>query len=152
MAMNIQGGSGGGGDDVMSNINTTPLVDIMLVLLIIFLITVPVITQSVKVNLPDAANQANQTKPENIIIAVDKDGKVYWNVTPLDNDTLLTRLKDKAVQVPQPEVQIRADKDVRYEFVGVSWLIASAQVLRKWGSLPSLHRDTQRNLRVSKPL
>lgn len=118
MAMNIQGGSGGGGDDVMSNINTTPLVDIMLVLLIIFLITVPVITQSVKVNLPDAANQANQTKPENIIIAVDKDGKVYWNVTPLDNDTLLKRLEDKAVIVPQPEVQIRADKDVRYEFVG----------------------------------
>src|SRR6185369_7239786 len=115
MAMNV---SGGGEEDVMSNINTTPLVDVMLVLLIIFLITVPVITQSVKLALPDAANQVNQTKPENIIIAVDKDGQVYWNITKLDNDELLQRLKEKSPIVPQPEVQIRADKDVRYEFVG----------------------------------
>ncbi|HVY24256.1 MAG TPA: biopolymer transporter ExbD [Steroidobacteraceae bacterium] len=115
MAMNVQGG---GEEEVMSNINTTPLVDIMLVLLIIFLITVPVITQSVKVTLPDAANQPNQTKPENVIIAVDKEGKVYWNITLVDNDELLSRLKEKSVIQPQPEVQIRADKDVRYEFVG----------------------------------
>ncbi len=114
MAMNV----GGGEEDVMSNINTTPLVDVMLVLLIIFLITVPVITQSVKLVLPDAANQPNQTKPENIIIAVDKDGQVYWNLTKVDNDELLQRLKEKSPVVPQPEVQIRADKEVRYEFVG----------------------------------
>lgn len=115
MAMNVQGGSE---DEVLSNINTTPLVDIMLVLLIIFLITVPVIRQSVPLKLPDAANQPNQTKPENIVIAVDKDGKVYWNITPVDNDELLGRLKEKSPIVPQPEVQIRADKDVRFEFVG----------------------------------
>lgn len=115
MAMNVQGG---GEEEVMSNINTTPLVDIMLVLLIIFLITVPVIRQSIPLKLPDAANQPNQTKPENIVIAVDKEGKVYWNITPVDNDELLSRLKEKSVIQPQPEVQIRADKDVRYEFVG----------------------------------
>jgi biopolymer transport protein ExbD len=90
----------------------------MLVLLIIFLITVPVITQSVKLALPDAANQPNQTKPENIVIAVDKDGQVYWNITKVDNDELLLRLKNESPHIPQPEVQIRADKDVRYEFVG----------------------------------
>jgi biopolymer transport protein ExbD len=115
MAMNV---SGGGEEDVMSNINTTPLVDVMLVLLIIFLITVPVITQSVKVQLPDAANQPTHTNPENIVIAVDKEGKVYWNTTPIDNEDLLNRLKEKAVKVPQPEVHIRGDKEVRYEFVG----------------------------------
>src|SRR5689334_13692506 len=115
MAMNVQGG---GEEEVMSNINTTPLVDIMLVLLIIFLITVSVITQSIPVKLPDAANQPTQTKPENIIIAVDKDGQTYWNIEKVDNDELLKRLKENAVKVPQPEVHIRGDKDVRYEFVG----------------------------------
>jgi len=116
MAMNVS--SGGGEEEVMSNINTTPLVDVMLVLLIIFLITVPVITQSIKVDLPDAVNQPTHTKPENIIIAVDKEGKVYWNTAPIDNDELLARLKEKAVIAPQPEVHIRGDKEVRYEFVG----------------------------------
>ncbi len=92
-----------GEEEVMSNINTTPLVDIMLVLLIIFLITVPVITQSIPVKLPDAANQPTQTKPENIIIAVDKDGQVYWNITKVDNDELLSRLKEKALYVRSPK-------------------------------------------------
>jgi len=115
MAMNVGGSSE---EDVMSNINTTPLVDVMLVLLIIFLITVPVITQSIKVDLPDAVNQPTHTKPENIIIAVDKDGKTYWNTTFVDNDELLKRLKEKSPVVPQPEVHIRADKEVRYEHVG----------------------------------
>jgi biopolymer transport protein ExbD len=115
MAMNV---GGGGEDEVMSNINTTPLVDVMLVLLIIFLITVPVITQSIKVDLPDAANQPTHTKPENIIIAVDKDGQAYWNVQPVTNDELLDKLKARAIEVPQPEVHIRGDKEARYEFVG----------------------------------
>lgn len=107
-----------GEDDVMSAINTTPLVDVMLVLLIIFLVTVPVITQAIRLNLPDVANQPTVTKPENIVIAVDNNGGVYWGVEPVTGDELLERLKQKAVQVPQPEVHIRADKDARYEFVG----------------------------------
>ena len=102
-----------------ASINTTPLVDIMLVLLIIFLITVPVVTHSIPVNLPNEVNQPTQTKPQNIVIAVDKDGNVYWNDAKVaDNDTLLNALKSRSVENPQPEVHIRDDKDARYEFVG----------------------------------
>lgn len=115
MGMSVQGE---GQEDVMSNINTTPLVDVMLVLLIIFLVTVPVITQAIQLQLPDAANQPTTTKPENIVIAVDKAGQTYWGVEPITGDQLLDRLKERAVQVPQPEVHIRADRDARYEFVG----------------------------------
>src|SRR5512136_2857673 len=87
----------------MSDINTTPLVDVMLVLLIIFLITVPVITQSVKVELPKAANIPTQTKPENVNIAVDAEGNVYWNTSLVPtSDALLERLKAVAVMDPQP--------------------------------------------------
>jgi biopolymer transport protein ExbD len=111
------------GDDnegtLTAAINTTPLVDIMLVLLIIFLITVPVVTHSVPVALPHEVNQPTVTKPENINIAVDRDGNIYWNDAKLaDNAALLARLKDRAGDTPQPEVHIRADKDARYEFVG----------------------------------
>jgi biopolymer transport protein ExbD len=111
------------GDDsegtLTAAINTTPLVDIMLVLLIIFLITVPVVTHSVPVALPHEVNQPTVTKPENINIAVDRGGNIYWNDAKLaDNAALLARLKDRAGATPQPEVHIRADKDARYEFVG----------------------------------
>jgi len=106
-------------DALTASINTTPLVDIMLVLLIIFLITVPVVTHTIPVALPHEVNQPTQTKPQNIIIAVDKDGNAYWNDAKLaDNGVLLARLKERAVDQPQPEVHIRADKDARYEFVG----------------------------------
>jgi biopolymer transport protein ExbD len=106
-------------DAFTASINTTPLVDIMLVLLIIFLITVPVVTHSIPVALPHETNRPTQTRPDNIVIAVDKDGNVYWNDAKVaDNDTLLNALKARAVDVPQPEVHIRADKDARYEFVG----------------------------------
>jgi biopolymer transport protein ExbD len=106
-------------DALAASINTTPLVDIMLVLLIIFLITVPVVTHSVPVALPHEVNQPTVTKPENINIAVDRDGNIYWNAAKLaDNAALLDRLKQRASANPQPEVHIRADKDVRYEFVG----------------------------------
>jgi biopolymer transport protein ExbD len=102
-----------------ASINTTPLVDIMLVLLIIFLITVPVVTHTVPVTLPHEVNQPTVTKPENIVIAIDQDGNVYWNDGRLaDNNLLLARLKQRSGDNPQPEVHIRADKDVRYEFVG----------------------------------
>jgi biopolymer transport protein ExbD len=103
----------------MAAINTTPLVDIMLVLLIIFLITVPVVTHTVPVALPHEVNQPTKTKPDNITVAVDKDGNLYWNeVLVADNAMLLQKLKARATDDPQPEVHIRADKDVRYEFVG----------------------------------
>ena len=106
-------------EDVNSTINTTPLVDIMLVLLIIFLITVPVVIKSVPISLPVASNIVTVTKPENVVIAVDKSGNVYWDDQQLDsNDELLQMLEMAAVKVPQPEVHIRGDKDVRFESIG----------------------------------
>ncbi|MBX3623862.1 MAG: biopolymer transporter ExbD [Rhizobacter sp.] len=118
MAMNVGAGDGDE-DEVLSSINTTPLVDVMLVLLIIFLITVPVVTQNAAVSLPKETNLARQTKPENIEISVTKDGDVYWNAVPVaDNEALVARLKKVAVMVPQPEVHIRGDEKSRYESVG----------------------------------
>ena len=117
MGMNI--GSGGEEDEVVSAINTTPLVDVMLVLLIIFLITIPVVTQSIAMSLPKETNIARQTKPENIEISVNKDGDVFWNAQPVaDSEALFQRLKKIAVLNPQPEVHIRGDEKSRYESVG----------------------------------
>lgn len=118
MGMNV-GSDSGGEDEVVSAINTTPLVDVMLVLLIIFLITIPVATHTVPVKLPNETNKANETKPENVTIAVNKDGDVFWNEAFVsDNATLVNKLKAVAVKVPQPEVQIRGDQGARYEFIG----------------------------------
>jgi biopolymer transport protein ExbD len=106
-------------DEAVSAINTTPLVDVMLVLLIIFLITIPVVTHTVAVELPKEANQPRITKPENINLSVDRDGVVYWNETRIaNNDELLRRLKEVSVAPEQPEVQIRGDGGAPYEFVG----------------------------------
>jgi biopolymer transport protein ExbD len=117
MAMNV--GSSSEEDEVVSTINTTPLVDVMLVLLIIFLITIPVVTHTVPVVLPKETNIARQTKPENIIISVNKDGDIFWNQTLVpDTDELFTRLSKIATVVPQPEVQIRGDQNARYESIG----------------------------------
>ena len=118
MAMSI-GSSSSDEDQVNSTINTTPLVDVMLVLLIIFLITIPVVTQSIALSLPKETNIARQTKPQNIEIAVNKDGDVFWNNQPVaDSEALFQRLKVVAVQTPQPEVHIRGDENVRYESIG----------------------------------
>jgi biopolymer transport protein ExbD len=117
MGMNV--GSSSGEDDVVSTINTTPLVDVMLVLLIIFLITVPVVTQSIAVNLPKETNQVRVTKPENIEISVSKDGDVYWGTKLIpDMEELVKRLGKESVKNPQPEVHIRGDDKSRYESVG----------------------------------
>ena len=106
-------------DAAISTINTTPLVDVMLVLLIIFLITIPVITKTVPVTLPKAANIATQTKPENITIALDADGNIYWNNALLSNrGELLQRIKTEAIKVPQPEIHLRGDVNARFESVG----------------------------------
>ncbi len=118
MAMSVPAG-GGDEDEVNSTINTTPLVDIMLVLLIIFLITIPVVIKSVPLTLPVATNIVTITKPENITIAVDKAGNIYWNDTPVATSAeLLEKLKMESVKVPQPEVHIRGDRDVRFESIG----------------------------------
>ena len=118
MAMSIGSGSSEE-DQVNSTINTTPLVDVMLVLLIIFLITIPVVTQSIAMSLPKENNIARQTKPQNIEISVNKDGDVFWNTQPVaDNEALFQRLKKVAVMNPQPEVHIRGDEKSRYESVG----------------------------------
>ena len=118
MAMTV-GTSGGRDPDVMVDINTTPLVDVMLVLLIIFLITIPVVVQNVPVSLPKERNLPTQTKPENIVIAVNKDGDVFWNMEYMrDSKALFEKLKTIATLVPQPEVHIRADQETRYESVG----------------------------------
>ena len=118
MAMQV-GNDGGGEDEVMAAINTTPLVDVMLVLLIIFLITIPVVVQQVPLELPKERNLPTQTKPENIVIAVNKDGDVFWGMEYLkDSKALFEKLKVVAVQKPQPEIHIRADENARYESVG----------------------------------
>jgi biopolymer transport protein ExbD len=118
MAMNV-GTAEDGDDAVNSAINTTPLVDVMLVLLIIFLITIPVVTHSVPLQLPKERNVPTQTKPENILLAVDKDGAVYWNTRRMAGiDALVAELKTQSVRDPQPEVHIRGDEDAHYEAVG----------------------------------
>jgi biopolymer transport protein ExbD len=106
-------------DELAASINTTPLVDVMLVLLIIFLITIPVVTQTVPVKLPVETNAARQTRPENIEISVTRDGDVYWNAQAVpDGEALFQKLKAVAVMTPQPEVHIRGDQNARYEFIG----------------------------------
>ena len=119
MGMAVGSPDDDGEEQMNSTINTTPLVDVMLVMLIIFLITTPVITQSVKLELPKESNVPTQTKPENILLAVTKDGDLYWATKRYsDLETLVADLKKEAVKDPQPEVHIRGDMDARYESVG----------------------------------
>ena len=116
--MGMSVGKDEGDDAVMSEINTTPLVDVMLVLLIIFLITIPVVTAEVKLKLPIVTNEALITKPENITVAVDEKGYIYWNARRIAPESLLERMKQEALKVPQPEIHIRGDVQARYEFIG----------------------------------
>jgi len=131
MGMNV-----GGGDSeeptAMSAINTTPLVDVMLVLLIIFLITIPVINKTVKVELPKAVNIPTQTKPENITIAVDKEGNIYWNDKRVASSSdLLSNVKAAAIKKPQPEIHIRGDKETHYEAIGrVMYMIQRGGIVK----------------------
>ena len=119
MSMNVGPASEDGEPELNNTINTTPLVDVMLVLLIIFLITIPVVTQTIKLELPKERNLPTLTKPENIVIAVNRDGEVYWGLERMpDTEALVARLKLESVKEPQPEVHIRGDSEVRYESVG----------------------------------
>jgi biopolymer transport protein ExbD len=132
MAMTV--GAADEDEDVISAINTTPLVDVMLVLLIIFLITIPVIVPEVALQLPKETNQALQTKPENIRISVAKDGDMFWNNEYVPNaDALFDRLKEEAVKVPQPEVLIRGDLAGRYESVGKAVFACQRAGIQKIG-------------------
>ncbi|SDO63715.1 outer membrane transport energization protein ExbD [Ralstonia sp. 25mfcol4.1] len=115
----------GDDDEVMSEINMTPLVDVMLVLLIIFIITIPVINHAVKIDLPRATNQPNDAKPQSINVSVDAQGKVFWNQEEVDQAQLEQRIANAAQLQPQPELHLRADRDVRYE--RVAEVMAAAQ-------------------------
>ena len=118
----------------MSEINTTPLVDVMLVLLIVFMITIPVITHTVPLELPKVRNLATQTKPENVNISVNRDGQIFWNLTMVpDTSALLEKLKVAALQKPQPEVHVRADGAARYETVGKVIFTAQRAGIQKVG-------------------
>ena len=126
MAMTVGQDANAPEEEVIAAINTTPLVDVMLVLLIIFLITIPVVVQQVPLELPKERNVVTQTKPENIVIAVNKDGDVFWGMEYVkDSKALFEKFKKIATVVPQPEVHIRADENTRYESVGK--VVATAQ-------------------------
>ena len=117
----------------MAEINVVPLVDVMLVLLIIFIITVPVLTHSVKVDLPRASNQPNQVQNKPITISVNQQGQVYWNDTLIDEKNLAQQLGQIALQQPQPEVHIRGDRKVEYEYVMQVMAEAQRQGVQKLG-------------------
>lgn len=129
----------------LSQINTVPLVDVMLVLLILFLITIPVITKTVPIDLPKATNQPTKTTPENITIAVNENGRVYWNdaLVP-DNDALADRIRQVAVMTPQPEIHVRGDRDVRYEHVGRVIMMVQRGGIQKVGFISEPDRGMGR--------
>lgn len=133
MSMSV-GPADGDEDAVMSEINTTPLVDIMLVLLIIFLITSPVVLKLQKVTLPEETNQALKSKPTTVNIVVNKDGDMYFNQKRLaDTAELFDFLKQESVKLPQPEVHVRGDQETRYEFVGKVIYTAQRAGIQKVG-------------------
>jgi biopolymer transport protein ExbD len=120
-------------DEVMNEINMTPLVDVMLVLLIIFIITVPVMKHSVNVDLPKAVNQPEEIKPQTIRLSVDAQGKYHWNEFTVTDEDLAARLQAAAAQQPQPDLHIRGDKNVRYERVAQAMAAAQRAGVRKIG-------------------
>jgi len=146
MAMNVQAADHGDDPDLNTTINTTPLVDVMLVLLIIFLVTIPVIVKTVQVHLPNYKNIATITKPENIVVAVDKDENIYYNNAPIDSSELKDRLEDalrRAISAgkPLPEVHIRADRGVRFQAVGRVVFACQLAGIQKVGFLTEPRND-----------
>jgi biopolymer transport protein ExbD len=117
----------------MNEINMTPMVDIMLVLLIIFIITVPVMKHSVNIDLPRATNEAQNIKPETVRLSVDAEGSYFLNEAKIADDDLVTQLKAAAAKEPQPDLHIRGDKSVRYERVAQAMAAAQQAGLRKIG-------------------
>ena len=129
-------------DEILSTINTTPLVDVMLVLLIIFLITIPVVTTSIKVDLPKESNVQRETTPETVIISVDKAGHIFLYDTPLKNgNDLFERMKKFSAQKPQPEVQIRGDGASAFESVGKVMYVVQRSGIVKVGFITEPDRN-----------
>ena len=120
-------------EEVMSEINMVPFIDVMLVLLIIFIITVPVMKHAVNIDLPRATNQPEDTKPQTIRLSVASDGSYYWNENKIDDESMLARMKEEGAKDPQPELHIRGDKDVRYERVAQAMAAAQQAGVRKIG-------------------
>lgn len=120
-------------DDVMNEINVTPLVDVTLVLLIIFIITIPVMNHAVPVQLPRAVSQKEIIQPETIRLAITADGRYHWNETDVTPEDLEARLRQEAAKDPQPDLHIRGDKDVRYEYVAKAMSAAQRAGIRKIG-------------------
>ena len=128
-------------DEVMNEINMTPLVDVMLVLLIIFIITVPVMNHAVDLDLPRASSQPLDARPETVRLSVDAQGAYYWNERRIDLDQLKPALEAAAAKVPQPELHLRADKAVRYERVAQAMAAAQPAGLRKLGFVTEPAQD-----------
>ena len=120
-------------DEVMNEINMTPLVDVMLVLLIIFMITIPVMKHAVNIDLPRANNQPQDAKPQTIRLSVDEKGQYFWNEIPTSDEAVQLQLKAAALQSPQPELHIRGDKAVRYERVAQAMAAAQLAGVKKIG-------------------
>jgi biopolymer transport protein ExbD len=120
-------------DDVMNEINMTPLVDVMLVLLIVFIITVPVMKHSVNIDLPRATSTPQETPPQTIRLSVDAEGRYFWNEQPVEEADLAARLQAEAARDPQPELHLRGDKDARYERVAQALAAAQRSGLRRIG-------------------
>jgi biopolymer transport protein ExbD len=116
---------GGGEDEPMMDINMTPLIDVMLVLLIMFIITIPVMTHAVKLDMPRASNAPSQVQPVVINLEIDFDGTVLWNGTPVEVEALEGFFRSEAANDPQPELHIRPSKRAKYDVV--ARVLASAQ-------------------------
>ncbi len=99
----------------MSEINMVPLIDVMLVLLIVFMITAPLLTHSIKIDLPQASSESTNEKPATITLAMDHQGQLYWNDQPIDDETMVSRLNEAAQSNPQPDLHLRADRETRYQ-------------------------------------
>lgn len=133
MAFGTSNNIAGDDDEVMNEINMTPMVDIMLVLLIIFIITIPVMKHAVNIDLPRASNEVQNIKPETVRLSVDASGQYFLNEAQVDDDALATQLQAAAAQQPQPDLHIRGDKAVRYERVAQAMAAAQQAGLRKIG-------------------
>lgn len=133
MSFGLQEGSLDSGSEVMNEINMTPLVDVMLVLLIIFIITVPVMKHAIKVELPQATSQPQQIKPETLQLSIDAHGAFFLNQAPITAQGLQAALSQQAAKQPQPELHIRGDKAVRYEYVTQAMAHAREAGLNKIG-------------------
>lgn len=150
MAFGGFGGQGGRGAAPMAEINVIPLVDIMLVLLVIFIVTAPLLTNAVKIDLPKVVSQPNEAQAKSVRVAIDGDGRFYWNDEPVDRATLSARLVAAGTREPTPELQLRADRNTRYEILAEIMAEAGKAGLDRIGfvSNPSQAQDPQLSTRM----